>query len=229
MNLRTSQRKEARDLERTGTLRTITAVIRVALRWVLMQCLFLLSRRVRMDGLEIVDVAGEESERTLQSLCQALQLLKATDARRYQRLKRDLRRIVLFKAGGPEYASEVGACILASRYAREADTGSLASTIVHEATHARLHRRGIGYGLSLRARVEETCVNEQIDFAERLGNPGLLSHLRTKLGRQWWTTDQLHARRLRALYAMAVPRWFIACYERLTGTGRRGPPPAATG
>jgi hypothetical protein len=39
---------------------------------------------------------------------------------------------------------------------------------VHEATHARLHRRGVGYEEALRARVEAICLRREIAFAAKL-------------------------------------------------------------
>ena len=44
----------------------------------------------------------------------------------------------------------------------------IASVIVHEATHARLRRHGIGYEEPIRARVEAACIRRQIAFTRRL-------------------------------------------------------------
>ena len=46
----------------------------------------------------------------------------------------------------------------------------IASTIVHEATHARLMRCGIGYETELRARVEAVCARRELAFANKLPN-----------------------------------------------------------
>lgn len=45
----------------------------------------------------------------------------------------------------------------------------IALTIVHEAAHARLHARGIGYPEGRRARIERLCVGREIAFARRAG------------------------------------------------------------
>jgi len=50
----------------------------------------------------------------------------------------------------------------------EAQRERLASTIVHETTHARLERYGIGYSEELRARVEAICSRRELAFAARL-------------------------------------------------------------
>ena len=46
----------------------------------------------------------------------------------------------------------------------------IASVIVHEATHARLMRCGIGYEEELRARVEKVCLRRELAFAAKLPN-----------------------------------------------------------
>jgi hypothetical protein len=46
----------------------------------------------------------------------------------------------------------------------------IASTIVHEATHSRLMRCGIGYDEELRARVEAVCLRSELAFAAKLPN-----------------------------------------------------------
>jgi hypothetical protein len=45
----------------------------------------------------------------------------------------------------------------------------IAATIVHEATHARLDRCGIGYD-KLRPRVEAVCFRRELAFAAKLPN-----------------------------------------------------------
>ena len=46
----------------------------------------------------------------------------------------------------------------------------LAAVIVHEATHARLWRRGIRYEEAQRPRIEEICIRREIAFAVKLPN-----------------------------------------------------------
>lgn len=44
----------------------------------------------------------------------------------------------------------------------------IAVTIVHEATHARLFKRGFGYVEEVRDRVEEICLRRDLAFTARL-------------------------------------------------------------
>src|SRR5713101_6929819 len=100
---------------------------------------------------------------------EALRLIKTYDRVRYNRLIRDLERVwVTLLPGYPAcYDHSIRACELDTRYVL-ADTSQpevIASTIVHEATHARLRRSGIGYEEDLRPRVEAVCYRAQIAFA----------------------------------------------------------------
>jgi hypothetical protein len=189
--------------------------IRSAARWILLRALFALSPRSQAGGFEVIDVAEEEGEVTLDRLRSVLELIAQVDQRRYQRMQRDLKRIVLMKAGGPEYASETEACILSSGYVRDGDPGVVAATLVHEATHARLCKAGIGYGRSIRARVEQLCVREEMAFAVRLGRQDVLAHLQQKLASPWWTEAALKERRKAALAALRA-----STSQRSTGKPR---------
>ena len=104
----------------------------------------------------------------------ALGLIKTYDRIRHEHLVRDLERVRvwLLPCGSGSNKKSLRSCELDSRYVH-AETSSLemiASTIVHEATHARLMRCGIGYELELRARVEMACVRRQLAFAAKLPN-----------------------------------------------------------
>jgi hypothetical protein len=193
----------------------VLSCMRVPLRWMLLNGLFLISPKSVLDGVEVIDAAGEHGDQTIHSLHKALKVISQTDPRRFERLKRDLRRIVLMKAGGPQFASEVGACLVRSEYVRQNSPEAVATTIVHEAIHARLHRQGIGYGPNMRSRVEEVCVREQIAFAGRLRNPEIVSHLRQRLDGPLWAPAQSHEDRMAALRNLRIPEWVLRSYDRL--------------
>jgi hypothetical protein len=181
----------------------------------LLRVLFSMSPRTWVDGIEVIDVAEEHSRETLEALLQVFDILARADPRRYKRLKLDMSRVALMKAGHPEFASEVGACLIRSRYVREGDPRRVATTLVHEATHARLHRLGISYGRGSRGRVEELCVKQEVLFAERLEDPQIVAQLREELRRPWWTPVELHRRRITAWRQLGVPEWAVRLYERV--------------
>ena len=102
----------------------------------------------------------------------ALLLIKQHSPLDYARIIRELERIwidLLFHGLG-EYKHSLRACILDERYVADSATtvGQIASTIVHEATHARLERYGIEYKEELRARIEAICFRREAAFAARL-------------------------------------------------------------
>ena len=102
----------------------------------------------------------------------ALLLIKQHSPLDYARITRELERIwvdlVLYGLG--EYRHSLRACILDERYVADPATTveQIASTIVHEATHARLERYGIEYEEQRRARIEAICFRRERAFASHL-------------------------------------------------------------
>jgi hypothetical protein len=139
-------------------------VTRVMLRW---------SVGRRVDGLWI-GIFDSEPGPSLPRVEEALQLIKTYDRLRYERLIRDLERIwvQLIPGGLAEFDSSIWACVLDPRYVLDEATSPerIAASIVHEATHARLWRCGIGYREELRSRVEAVCFRRERAFAAKLPN-----------------------------------------------------------
>jgi hypothetical protein len=132
-----------------------------------------------IDGLWIGCFRNENRERVLSRVATSLQLIKLHDPIRYNHLTRDLERIWVNLVPGyrAQYRSEFRMCELDERFVlAEATTPeTIASVIVHEATHARLQGCGIGYGERIRARVEAICIRRQVAFTERLPD-GMHAH-----------------------------------------------------
>lgn len=126
-----------------------------------------------VDGLWI-GTLGSEPEPILRRLEEALSLIKRYDRLRYDRLTRDLKRVWVLVL--PSYLAgfdhKIHACKIDTRYFLAATTTPelIAATIVHEATHARLWRRGIRYEEAQRPRIEEICLRREIAFAAKLPN-----------------------------------------------------------
>jgi Flp pilus assembly protein TadD len=133
-----------------------------------------LSAGRRVDGLWIGTFLEKEHELVLRRVEEALRLIKQHDPRRYDRLTCDLERVwvrLLPQALG-SYNHSIHACQLDTRYVLDETSRPelIASTIVHEATHARLSRCGVGYEEAQRARVEAVCHRRELAFAARLPN-----------------------------------------------------------
>jgi hypothetical protein len=121
----------------------------------------------------------------------ALLLIKQYGPIHYSRVVRELARIwvfVLSHAGRAEYEGSLRACLLDERYVAGATPEQVASSIVHEATHARLARCGIEYEEELRARIEAVCLRRQRAFVAKLpGGAELQREIERSL--EWYGTN----------------------------------------
>jgi hypothetical protein len=102
----------------------------------------------------------------------ALHLVKRHSPLHYSRIIRDLERIWIFLVpeGLGHYDHSLKACVLDERFIADAaiSVERIASTIVHESTHARLERFGIAYEEELRGRIEAICFRRELALAVRL-------------------------------------------------------------
>jgi hypothetical protein len=126
----------------------------------------------RVDGIWIGSLGGAEEE-NLARVEGALLLVRQHSPLDHARIVRELERIwVRLSLYGNlgEYEHALKACILDDRYLADPATTieRIASAIVHETTHARLERHGIGYKAELRTRIEAICFRRELAFAVRL-------------------------------------------------------------
>jgi hypothetical protein len=174
-----------------------------------------------VDGLWVGTNEGKP-EPILRRVEAALTLIKAYDRPRYGHVLRDLDRVwVRVIADGLAcYNAATNTCELDTRFVlAEASTPEvIAAAIVHEATHARLMRCGIGYEEGLRARVEVVCFRREIAFAARLPNGGEARE-RAERSLEFYSADELwtdaaFAERhldgaLAALRHLGAPEWLV--------------------
>lgn len=127
-----------------------------------------LSKSRVYGGLSLVADTDDQLDRIEESL----RLIEQVQPIRYQQIVRDLGRIwvrSLSYARG-QYNDSVRACSISAKafdgyYNRPEE---IALIIVHEATHARLARLGIGYDEAIRSRVEAICHRRELSFAKLL-------------------------------------------------------------
>lgn len=128
----------------------------------------------RIDGLWIGVAFSFEPEPILHRVEEALRLIQKYDRLGYNRLIRDLQRIWVRDVPGAlgSFDQSLHACSLDREFvlAEKSSAELIAATIVHEATHARLDRCGIGYEEELRPRVEAACFRREMAFAAKLPN-----------------------------------------------------------
>lgn len=179
----------------------------------------------RIDGLW-VGCFDNDSTASLDRVAQALDIIKTYDRRRYDCLIRDLDRVwVLIIPGGiAHFDYSIWACVLDPRHVLdEANSPSrIAATIVHEATHARLWRRGIRYQEDSRSRVEAICFRSERAFAARIPNGEQIreqadQRLRAYASQDYWTDEAFRRRyndgSIEALRYLKMPNWLIRRFE----------------
>lgn len=169
-----------------------------------------ISAKVFRRGFEVVlAFRTDDAGAVVQKIDDALSIIEDGDARRYQRIKSDLRSILVTKAGGPEFLRPLSACLLGYQLIKDATPLGLAFMIVHEAAHARLWRRGFGYEAQIRGRVERSCITEELRFAQAIGSsPKVIAWVREKLSNMdRWSAEGIEARRVTELNELGMPRW----------------------
>ena len=113
-----------------------------------------------------------DAEASLSRVERALALIRSHDPVRYRRMLGDLERIWVHLVAGSvaQFDAALLACTLDERFVLDEATSPemIAAAIVHEATHARLWRCGLGYEEAIRHRVEAICLRREIAFARKL-------------------------------------------------------------
>jgi len=132
---------------------------------------FWLSTSRQVDGLWVGTTEGKPQP-GLRRVEDALRLIKHHDPLHYSRVIHNLGRIWvhLLPSAVACYKGSLKACVLDVRFVLLETTTleEIASTIVHEATHARLERWGIHYGEDKRTRIEAVCLRRELNFIAKL-------------------------------------------------------------
>ena len=149
-----------------------------------------LSTSRMVDGL-LIDVWGSESQ-LLTRIEEALRLIKQHDSLHYSRVVNNLDRIWvhLLPDAAAHYDRSLNACVMDERFVLLESTTleRIASTIVHEATHARLERWGVVYDEKKRPRIEAICLRRELNFAAGLpDSESLQEEIRSTL--EWCASD----------------------------------------
>jgi hypothetical protein len=159
-----------------------------------------------------------EGERldAMDRVAKALDLIHRFDRRRTDRLERDRIGIVLAPGFGQHSYSEATNTIhLDLRLVTERPTAAVASSIVHELTHARFALAGVYYSRRCALRMERRCVEEEIAFVGRLpytkdaDYTTWVDQRRARLARPWWTWRGRLRAVVQTLEAEAAPQWII--------------------
>ena len=91
----------------------------------------------------------------------------------------------------------------------------VASTIVHEFTHARIDAVGIPYNAATRIRIERVCLRQELAFASLLPasseREALVEHARQSWDNapELWSVDALERRLENAGRELGLPKWLV--------------------
>jgi hypothetical protein len=166
-----------------------------------------------MDGLWI-GFWGKDTE--FRRVKEGLSLIKTHDRVRYNRLIRDLERIWVVPLVGAlgNFGPAIASCKLDPRFVLAEPPEMIAAVIVHEATHARLRRCGIGYEEEQRARVEAVCIRQELAFAAKLPNGEQVREEAMRLFEakpEFWSNASLgeryHSAAAQTLGYVGFPEW----------------------
>jgi hypothetical protein len=188
--------------------------------------LFALSRRLSVQGFDARALLADQDERRHieQALQDAIALLGQYAPLRLAYLRRDLPRVwVGTTHNRAECLAAASMCVLQFEYIANPSTSpvSIAMTLVHEGTHARLLRLGFGYEESRRRRLERLCVLTEILFAKRV--PGAAAEIQQTEGQlarddEFWSNAAFRRRALAHLENLGwegkigfqIARWGLA-------------------
>jgi hypothetical protein len=184
-----------------------------------------LSRNTRVDGLWVGVFMEERGAEILKRLVEALQLIKSCDPYRYRRVLREIERIWAHPLPW-EWAIWLPAlkrCVVDPRFVLSASPSLIASAIVHEATHAAMDQRHIGYSEQLRDRVEKVCMRQELAFAAKIPDGDeLRRNIEGRLASatsDWLTDAALRERRIKGEFEMAryahIPDWVVGVAQRI--------------
>ena len=107
----------------------------------------------------------------LARLEESLELIERHQPWRMRHLRRDLRqiRVMRFPSRGAYFAAH-RACMVELTFLNRRDIGpaTVASTIIHEGMHARVHRMGVSETARDRAHEERICRRAELEFGQSL-------------------------------------------------------------
>lgn len=198
--------------------RGVRAILR-PLRRAVMRASVRLIRLGEVRGFALLIFSGYSKRELFEAkVSAALDLIATYDPARLHRMQQDLGGFALVAAGGDYFDPDINTYVMDLRRIEALPIEHVALGIVHEATHARLHRARIAYTPEMRARIERACVGEEVRFAERLPTgSSLVPQVTKKLETPWWTDQQWEDRMGHQLASYGVPQWLVRVRRKVLG------------
>jgi hypothetical protein len=171
-------------------------------------------------GIRLVafnDPSRGQGELFFARVTMALELIERYDPRWILRMRRDFSGIWL--GGMPEapcFDVKARRCVLSWNSVMNGGIVDLALTLIHEATHARIHSRGLTWDpIVSAARHEAAAVRQESAFAARLpATDDLRRTLAKKLDDPWWTPEKMLQRQRAWNREVDLPEWLARKMER---------------
>lgn len=210
--LKVAEPRETRDLGRRRSLAAVLfAHIIDAIRGAIASASASLLPHRDFDGIRLVIFSGSTTaDDDFERLISGLNLIRAYDRIRYDRLRREMPRVALVSAGGEVYDHGIRTYFADRGVMQQRSIEEIAMALVHEATHARISSRGIKTTGENVMKIEHLCVHQEIEFAKRLPDPDeLVRHAKGKLEQPWWGPGVVANRAVERLEALNAPSWLV--------------------
>ncbi len=191
--------------------------------------LYALAPKRVLHGITVASsrIGTHDVEDSFRKVDAALAAIARFDPPRYAHLKRNMPKIWIGPI--PNYArgqwiDELRLCMLRDSFVGDEDVSIsyVAALLIHEATHARVRRRGITFDEAIRPRVERACIRSQLSFARtHPGGESLIPIFEENLRRadSWWSDGRLRSVQLRALKQLGAPRRLRWLIDRISRNG----------
>jgi hypothetical protein len=188
--------------------------------WILLW-FFRNSERRQVLGVPVgVPTDLRNGDAVLQKIRDAFALLDAHGRRSLDDMRRHTNGVFVWATAGARGEWHPGARLVVLEETHVCHEGSspreIASTLVHESTHARLDVKGFEYSGEMRARIENVCFRRQLAFARRLAEPGdLVDQAERQLNRPSsdFTKNAWRQRSVAKLISLGVPKWLAHAIE----------------
>ena len=156
----------------------------------------------------------------------AFDLLRDHSKRTLDDLRQHTNGVCLWVTAGAlgEWHSQTRIIVLEETYMRDQRTSArdIASTLVHESTHARLDAKGFACSPELRVRIERVCFRRQRAFARRLAKPGDLlvqAEWGLNLPAQHFSREAGRQRAFVKLVELGMPQWLAQAIKWAASRG----------
>jgi hypothetical protein len=151
---------------------------------------------------------------------EGLELLRTHHTHGFEEVRRHIRRVIVgfLSTARAAWWGPPRVCMLSIEYFSQdtATAADVASSLIHEARHARLERLGFRYSAERRVRLETLCTRAEIAFAERLPDADIrVGALKAVLGQLdlLYSAANLQAGKVHAFREVHAPGWLVRAAE----------------